>query len=497
MLGMNWLLEDIACILDCDPVSADPCVSSSLDAYVQRFVTDSRQIQAGDCFVALVGERVDGHEFLDAVMQAGAVVAIVTDLVPTCCIPQLLVTDALSAMQQLAAIWRSQFALSPCIAVTGSNGKTSVKEMLASILRVRDGARLLATQGNLNNHLGLPMTLLGLREGHASAVIEVGANHLEEIAALAPLAQPNVAMITSIGVAHVGEFGSLAAIIAAKGEIWSALDAGDVAVVPVVAMGSALDGFAVWQPQLIDKRVVFFGSLDDVQQQFPRFVQAGLEKVSTVAVAARKATADGQLVELVTSDWGSVQLHLPIMGAHQANNVAAVAAALLPQGLSWQQIQTGLMQLLLPSGRLRVLQPIEGLTVIDDSYNANPTSMVAGINVLMEQTAQQHVFVMGAMGELGADSEALHLAVVDAAKQAGVSQFCAAGAYKDACVTRFGSGLADDCPDVLAQRIWQLYQQQQSLAVLVKGSRSSKMERVVAALQVLIEENIKITINKG
>lgn len=487
MLGMNWLLEDIACILDCDPVSADPCVSSSLDAYVQRFVTDSRQIQAGDCFVALVGERVDGHEFLDAVMQAGAVAAIVTRLVPDCALPQLLVADALSALQQLAAIWRSQFALSPCIAVTGSNGKTSVKEMLASILRVRDGARLLATQGNLNNHLGLPMTLLGLREGHASAVIEVGANHLGEIAALAPLAQPNVAMITSIGVAHVGEFGSVEAIIAAKGEIWSALDAGDVAVVPVVAMGSALDGVDTWLPVLADKRVVIFGALADVQQQRSRFNSSA----SYVGVVARQATVDGQFVELMTSCWGTAQLHLPIMGAHQANNLAAVAAALLPRGVSWQQIQAGLTQLVLPSGRLRVLQPIEGLTVIDDSYNANPTSMVAGINVLMEQTARCHVFVMGAMGELGAESEALHLAVVDAAKQAGVSQFCAAGVYKDACVTRFGSGLADDCPDVLAQRIWQLYQQQPSLAVLVKGSRSSKMERVVAVLLVLVEANNK------
>ncbi len=480
MLGMNWLLEDITCILDCE-------LNYDSDALVQRIVTDSRQIQAGDCFVALIGERVDGHDFLDAVMKAGAVAAIVTRPVADCALPQLVVTDAVAALQQLAAIWRSQFALLPCIAVTGSNGKTSVKEMLASILRVRDGAQLLATQGNLNNHLGLPMTLLSLRDGHTSAVIEVGANHIGEIATLAPLAQPNVAMITSIGVAHVGEFGSVEAIIAAKGEIWSALDAGDLAVVPVVASGSAFDGVDTWLPALADKRVAIFGALADVQQHLPLFT----ERVAYVAVAERQATADGQLVELVTSDWGTAQLRLPIMGAHQANNLAAVAAALLPQGFSWQQIQDGLTQLVLPSGRLRVLQPLQGLTIIDDSYNANPASMLAGIKVLMEQPEQQHLFVMGAMGELGAQSEALHLEVVDAAKQAGVSQLLASGLYKESCVSHFGVGIADDCPDVLAQHIWQLYQQQPSLAVLVKGSRSSKMERVVAALQVWVEANNK------
>jgi UDP-N-acetylmuramoyl-tripeptide--D-alanyl-D-alanine ligase len=180
------------------------------------------------------------------------------------------------------------------------------------------------------------------------------------------------------------------------------------------------------------------------------------------------------------------------MGAHQANNLAAVASALLPQGFSWQQIQAGLTQLVLPSGRLRVLQPVSGLIVIDDSYNANPASMVAGIKVLMEQPAELHLFVMGAMGELGADSEMLHLAVVDAAKQAGVSQLFASGIYKQRCVEQFGLGVANDSPQVLAQRIWQVYQLQPSLAVLIKGSRSSKMERVVVALQQIIDnENNK------
>lgn len=482
MSGMNWLLEDIACILDCEPVRAGLTDRSISDIVVQRFVTDSRSIQAGDCFVALVGERVDGHDFLDALMQTGAVAAIVTRLVPDCALPQLLVADAVAALQQLAAIWRSQFALSPCIAVTGSNGKTSVKEMLASILRVRDQGKVLATQGNLNNHLGLPMTLLNLRESHVSAVIEVGANHIGEIANLAPLAQPNVAIITSISVSHVGEFGSLDAIISAKGEIWSALDTADHAVVPIVPAGSLFDGVAVWHALLADKQVTVFGAIADITVHG--------EYRAYVAVAARQATADGQLIDLVSSDWGSAQLHLPIMGAHQANNLAAVAAALLPQGVSWHQIQAGLTQLALPGGRLRVLQPASGLIVIDDSYNANPASMIAGIQVLMEQPAKLHIFVMGAMGELGADSEMLHLAVVDAAKQAGVSQLLVSGAHKENCIAHFGLGLAEDDPQILAQRIWHNYRSQPSLAVLVKGSRSSKMERVVVALQQIIDNEI-------
>jgi UDP-N-acetylmuramoyl-tripeptide--D-alanyl-D-alanine ligase len=467
MLGMNWLLEDIACILNAQ-------LAVETEASVQRFIIDSRQVQAGDCFVALVGERVDGHLFLEAVQQAGAVAAIVTHYQPECTLPQLLVRDAFEALQILASMWRSQFALAPCIAVTGSNGKTSVKEMIASILRVYADNNVLATPGNLNNHLGLPLTLLSLREEHICAVIEVGANHGGEIALLAPLIQPDTVIITSIGAAHIGEFGSLDAVVQAKGEILSALPEDAIAVLPVEGYNTVLSEWALWDAALQDKRVVAFGTLIDVQ--------ACKQWQSYVGVVHRTQTGLGQTIDLVSSEWGNAQLHLPLLGAHQAHNLAAVAAALLPHGISWLEIQAGLSRLSLPRGRLSVLQPIKGLLLIDDSYNANPASMRAAIAVLMEQQCQEHLLVVGTMGELGDNAQALHLTLADDALYAGVDVLFASGDYAQLMVARFGGGLADDSPQILADAIWQRFLKTSSLAVLVKGSRSSKMERVIEAI---------------
>jgi UDP-N-acetylmuramoyl-tripeptide--D-alanyl-D-alanine ligase len=477
MSGMNWALVDVVRVLDCYLVGA---VGSSLS--IQRIVTDSRQIQAGDCFVALMGERVDGHDFLAQVMQAGAVAAIVTHYQPDCALPQLVVDDAIVALQRLAGAWRSGFQLSPCIAVTGSNGKTSVKEMLASVLRVN--AAVLATQGNLNNHLGLPMTLLALRAEHQAAVIEVGANHLGEIAVLAPLAQPDTAIISSIGAAHIGEFGSFDAIIRAKGELLAALPANGLAVIPAISAGATHDDYAVWYASLVDKRVVVFGDMVDV-------LLHGAD-CDYVGVAQRHQETMGQRIELVSNQFGSAEMFLPLLGAHQARNAAAVAAALLAHGVGWQEIQQGLSALSLPGGRLRVLQPVAGLVLIDDSYNANPASMVAAIAVLMEQPAQQHLLVLGAMGELGEQAQALHLDVARAARKAGVTQLWAMGSFATGMVDTFGSGVVAEDVDVIAQQLWQTYLQSGSVAVLVKGSRSSKMERVVMALEALaVEENKK------
>ena len=484
MHSMNWKLADIATVLAVEIVGdAHGCV--------QRVITDSRLAGAGDLFVALVGERANGHDFIASVIEQGAIALLLTQAPrQPVAVPYLLVEDAVAAMQQLAAAWRLKHQLNPVVLITGSNGKTSVKEMIRAGLSARDGTGVLATQGNLNNHLGVPMTLLSLRDEHASAVIEVGANHVNEIAKLGPLAAPSVAVITSIGRAHVGEFGSLDNIKRGKGEIWQALPAmGGVAIVPVVEADSEFDGWSFWQDALAPHRVIAFGDMANLS------VNRGWQ--AWVGVVQREATAEGQLVRLATSDWGEATLQLPIAGAHQANNLAAVVAVLLQTGLSWQAIQTGLNRVALPGGRLRLLTPLPDLLIIDDTYNANASSMKAAIGVLMEQSVKTHAFVMGPMGELGDESQALHEQVVDFACGAGVNAFLASGPLSGSLVQRFDVqqpsadvALASEDAQRLAEALWQLYQQKGSMAVLVKGSRSARMERVVEALVTLASQSV-------
>lgn len=480
---MNWKLSDIASVLAVEVVG-------NPEALIQRVITDSRIASTGDLFVALVGERANGHDFIASVIEQGAVALLLTQAPKQpVSVPYLLVEDPVTAMQQLAAAWRLKHQLNPVVLITGSNGKTSVKEMVRAGLSARDGTGVLATQGNLNNHLGVPMTLLSLRDEHASAVIEVGANHVNEIAQLGPLAAPSVAVITSIGRAHVGEFGSLDNIKRGKGEIWQALPAtGGVAIVPVVEADSEFDGWSFWQDALEKHHVIAFGDMANLS------VNRGWQ--AWVGVVERQATTEGQLVRLATSDWGEATLQLPIAGAHQANNCAAVVAVLLASGLSWQSIQTGLSEAKLPGGRLRLLTPLPDLLIIDDTYNANASSMKAAIGVLMEQSAKTHAFVMGPMGELGDESQALHEQVVDFACEAGVDAFLASGSLSRSLVQRFDVqrpladlAVASEDAQRLAEALWQVYQQKGSMAVLVKGSRSARMERVVEALVKLASQS--------
>lgn len=472
MSAMNWSLQAIADVLSV------PIVGLSTNMpLIARVLTDSRQVQQGDLFVALPGERVDGHDFIDAVIEQGAVALLLTRAPQQpLSVPYLLVDDAVIALQHLAAAWRRQQALQHALIVTGSNGKTSVKEMLRAGLSAHYGqAQVLATEGNLNNHLGLPTTLLNLRAHQQAAVIEVGANHLGEIAQLAPLVQADVALVTSIARAHVGEFGSLAHIMQAKGEIWSSLPvSGGTAIVPIVRAGNEFDAWPVWQAALQSHHVIAFGQLADVQNR--------LGWQDWVGVVSRRLVDAGQMVQLRTSRWGEAELFLPIAGAHQANNLAGAVAALLSLGVAWEDIARGMAQLSLPGGRLRLLQPLPQLTLIDDSYNANATSMKVALSVLAEQSAAYRVFVMGEMGELGDDALALHQEVVQEAKRLGIDALCVSGRFKARLAAEMQESVAEDDPEILAQWIWQTYQRQGSLAVLVKGSRSSRMERVIDCL---------------
>jgi len=469
MQTMNWKLVDMAAAISAEVVG-------NSDICIQRVMTDSRDICKGDLFVALVGERVDGHDYVSEVIAKGAVAVLLTKAPSQALsVPYMLVEDATRTLQTMAGAWRKRHQLNPVVLITGSNGKTSVKEMLRAGLSARDGDAVLATQGNLNNHLGVPMTLLLLRDDQASAVIEVGANHVGEIAQLAPLVAPNIAVITSIGRAHVGEFGSLDNIKRGKGEVWQGLpQAGGVAVVPVVEAESEFDGWSFWQDALAAHHVIAFGDMANLG------VNRGWQ--AWVGVVKRESTAEGQRVKLATSDWGDGTINLRIAGAHQANNLAAVVAVLLKSGLSWQAIQIGLNRVALPGGRLRFICPLPKLIIIDDTYNANASSMKAAIDVLMEQSAEFYAFVMGSMGELGDESKVLHEQVVDYARAAGVNRLLASGEMGGSLIARFGCGCASDDYEQLAEVLWQDYQQESSLAVLIKGSRSARMEGVVEAL---------------
>jgi UDP-N-acetylmuramoyl-tripeptide--D-alanyl-D-alanine ligase len=410
--------------------------------------------------------------------------------VPNIQIPQLVVEDAVLALQKISAFWRDQQTLSSCVLVTGSNGKTSVKEMLKACFAESLGQdQVCATLGNLNNHLGLPLSLLSLREAHQVGVFEVGANHLSEIAQLAPLASPTVAMITSIGWAHVGEFGGLSAIKQAKGEIFSALPDGGLAVVPVLAVDGAdvdvLDGWYDWQAQLARLSPVVFGEIEVVKRS--RGWKRWLGLVET------RIVSDGenwwQVLQLDSSDWGSHQLTLPLLGRHQAMNAVAVSAVLLAQGVSWSAIQLGLAKLSVPSGRLCPISLLPNCLIIDDSYNANPSSMIAGIQVLAEVKADVRILVLGDMAELGDSAEAGHRLVGLSAREQAIDQVFALGNYVSDYETGFGQRVeAFSTHEALAKQLWHILQglmeKQQSIALLVKGSRSSRMEQVITQLHV-------------
>jgi len=413
--------------------------------------TDSRAISPGDLFVALRGERFDGHDYVADCMQLGAVAALVSQPM-TGEVPQLVVQDTRLALGALAACWRSKFNM-PLAAVTGSNGKTTVKEMLAAILRVASGnaEAVLSTQGNLNNDIGLPMTLLKLRAGHQFAVAEMGMNHAGEIAYLTGIGQPTVAVINNALPAHLEGLGSVEGVARAKGEIFEGLTPNGTAVI------NADDAFApMWQALAAPHRVVSFG----------------LKHAADVS-ADYRLKADGSELELKTPQ-GDAVLNLPAAGLHNVYNALAATAVALAMGVTLDAVVGGLQQFAGAKGRLQRKAGVHGCTVIDDTYNANPASMQAAIDVLAACPGKR-ILVLGDMGELGADAERLHAEIGDDVRAAGLDGLLTLGEMSVA----YG-GQHFDAPEALYE-----YLQPQLAAnttVLVKGSRFMRMERVVALL---------------
>lgn len=423
------------------------------DARVLRVVTDTRAVQPGDLFVALKGERFDAHDFVAEAAAKGAVGALVSQPCDAA-IAQLVVPDTLLALQDHAASWRADFDL-PLIGVTGSNGKTTTKQLLAAVFAAR--GPVLATEGNLNNHIGMPLTLLKLRTEHRTAVIEMGASHLGEIALLARLAQPTVGIITQAGDAHLEGFGNREGVARGKGELLSALQDG-------VAIINADDAYAgLWKKLAGDNRIVSFG--------FAAHAEVRAEDLLS--------TPDGNRFTLLTPD-GSATVNLPLPGRHNIANALAAAAAGHALGLCVDTIANGLQNVERPKGRVVIHTTPSGARLIDDSYNANPTSLAAAMALLAKEPGQR-VLVLGDMAELGPTADELHARAGIEAKALGLNALFTLGPRSAYAAKTFGIGgkafsTLDELIDALRPQLKAL------TTVLVKGSRSAGMERVVAAL---------------
>jgi len=415
--------------------------------------TDSRSIDTGMLFIALKGPNHDGHDHVAAALAAGAA-AVLVDHPVDVALPQLVVEDTRLALGRLASAWRQELA-TPLIAVTGSNGKTTVKEMCAAVCS-RAGTTL-ATQGNLNNDIGMPLTLLRLTAEHRYGVIEMGANHPGEIAYLSGLAKPQVAIITNAGSAHLEGFGSIEGVARAKGEIYQGLSSDGVAVI------NADDTYAdLWRGLCIGHRTLTFG----------------LAKPADIG-ARGLGDVHGSDLEILTP-LGGFHLELPLPGRHNIMNALAAVGAGIALGIDLEQIAAGLGSLSPVAGRLVTRSGINGATVIDDSYNANPASLHAGLEVLMGCSGQRYL-VLGDMGELGENSVDLHSQAGEEAKKMGIERLYATGELSQHACEAFGeNGFYFAQQQQLIEAL--LPQLNDQVTVLVKGSRSSHMERVVEAL---------------
>ncbi|MGE6791268.1 UDP-N-acetylmuramoyl-tripeptide--D-alanyl-D-alanine ligase [Pseudomonas guineae] len=445
----SLLLSDVAEPLNARVIGADVAFSA--------VSSDSRVIQPGQLFVALAGPRFDGHDYLADVAGKGAVAALVEREVVGAPLPQLLVADTRLALGQLGALNRQAFS-APVVAITGSSGKTTVKEMLASILREGLQGPVLATRGNLNNDLGAPLTLLELAPEHVAAVIELGANHVGEIAYTVGLTQPQVAIINNAGTAHVGEFGGPEKIVEAKGEILEGLSDSGVAVLNLDDRA-----FAIWQ-QRTNGRVVSSFALNNCAAD----------------VYASDLVRDARGCSAFTLHCASdqVRIQLNLLGEHNVANALAAAAAALALGIDPAAIKAGLEKLQPVQGRSVAQISPNGLRVIDDSYNANPTSVCAAIDILAGFSGRR-VLVLGDIGELGEWAEQGHRQVGGYAV-GKVDALYAVGPLMAYAVEEFGS--AGRYFNDQASLIAALQDEQSDTTLLIKGSRSAAMEKVVAAL---------------
>ena len=435
-------------------------------AVIARVHSDTRTLRAGDLFVALKGERFDGHDMLAAARDKGAVAAMAQRGLATAGLPGLQVVDSQQALERIAAAWRARFAL-PLIAVTGSNGKTTVTQMIAAILRAWLGDAALATEGNYNNHIGVPLTLLRLRQDdtawHRAAVVELGMNHPGEIALLAGIAQPTIALVNNAQREHQEFMASVEAVARENGAVIQALGAAGTAVYPADDEHAPLwHRFAGTRPQLT-------------------FALQGAADVTADALWASDPTGEHWALVLHTPA-GSCALALRLAGRHNVKNALAAAACALAAGAPLTAIKRGLEAFVSVKGRSQLKSAsLHGVRIalVDDSYNANPDSMRAAIDVLAAMRPPR-LLLLGDMGEVGARGAEFHAEVGAYARECGIEQLWCAGPQCAHAARAFGGSARHfgDVPALIAART----ELPAAASVLVKGSRFMAMERVVQAL---------------
>lgn len=457
-----------------------PAASENSDISVARILSNTRLIQPHDAFLALIGERFDAHNFVADAAKNGAAVAIVSRLIADVSIPQLLVDDTRLALGRLATARRQSFPQLETVALTGSSGKTTTKEMIGSILRAHSShANVLVTRGNLNNDLGVPMMLLELTPQHSFAVMELGANHIGEIAYTTAMVKPKVAGVLNIGTAHVGEFGGREGIARAKSEIFQGLTADGIAVIPAQGDFSEVIAKAANAFQTIR-----FGGDQNNSDVFATHIQI-LPTSSQFTLNAQRDT---------------ISVDLPFAGAHNIENALAAAAFALALNIPLATIAQGLSQAEGTKGRLNFIQhtlPNGSLTLIDDTYNANPHSIRAAAQVLTAQ-AGTRILVLGDIGELGDSAADEHRALgADLAKMP-LDAIFAAGEYA-------ANTVADIAPDsvgaqafetkdqlLAALKIWLQSHPQKipyQLNILFKGSRFTQMETLIITIEAEIKQD--------
>lgn len=420
---------------------------------VKNISTDTRTVSAGSLFLALQGERFDAHDFAAQAADKDAVAIVVSRPLPDVSLPQILVADTRIALGQIAAWVRNQLDLQ-IVAITGSCGKTTVKEMCAAILR--QSAPVLATQGNLNNEIGVPQTLLRLTPDERYAVVELGANHPGEIAWTTSLVKPDVAVINNVAAAHLAGFGSLRGVAVAKTEIFSGLSETGTAII------NADSEFYDWWREILSVRTLSFG----VENPKADFRSENIEQ-NEAGIASF----------MLICPLGRIAIQLPVPGLHNVSNALAAAAVTTSLGLSLEQVKSGLMTMVPVKGRFCVQKLSDSVTVIDDTYNASVQSVMAAIDTLSVMPGYR-VLVFGDMGELGADAATLHRQIGEHAKAKKLDTVLTIGELsRNTAVAASGQHFVNK--ESLYQALQQLMQQQRPVTILAKGARSARMEDVV------------------